>query len=132
MLLITSKRFPHTSHQCSDDRIFRATNAAYCPFTSDTCYCLVYVQFVLVFTWVDYSPARYGSYVYPAWADGLGWLMSFAVVVWIPVYAIVAVRRQHDDTVLQVGGGSTFLYTKFVCCGLVQCSIIRMLSLIHI
>jgi len=57
---------------------------------------------VLIFTWVDYSPARYGSYIYPAWADGLGWLMSLSVVVWIPVYAVFAVWKQYDGNVLQV------------------------------
>jgi len=55
-----------------------------------------------MFTWVDYSPARYGAYVYPVWADAVGWLMSLSVVVWIPVYAVVAVRKQHDPALLQV------------------------------
>ena len=60
------------------------------------------VQFVLIFAWVDYSPARYGNYVYPLWADALGWLMSFSVVIWIPVYAVFAVWKEYDGNLLQV------------------------------
>ena len=50
---------------------------------------------MLLFAWTDYSPARYGDYLFPAWADAMGWLMSLASVVWIPIVAVYLVCR--DD-----------------------------------
>jgi solute carrier family 6 GABA transporter-like protein 1 len=38
---------------------------------------------------VDYKPITYGkSYKYPQWAEGLGFCMSFASMIWVPAYAI--------------------------------------------
>lgn len=59
-------------------------------------------QFLLIFSWVDYKPAVYGSYVYPKWADGLGWLMSFASIIWIPIVAIWKICKERDGNVLKV------------------------------
>ena len=46
------------------------------------------MQAVLVFSLVKYKPAEYGSELYPVWADGLGWCMTMASVVPIPIIAI--------------------------------------------
>ncbi|XP_064626053.1 sodium- and chloride-dependent glycine transporter 1-like isoform X2 [Lineus longissimus] len=46
------------------------------------------ILFVLLFSWIDYSPAKYGDYVFPEWANILGWMMSLSVVIFIPIYAI--------------------------------------------
>ena len=42
---------------------------------------------MLVFSWVDYSPATYGDYEYPEWADAIGWVMTLAAVV--PIFIIM-------------------------------------------
>jgi Sodium:neurotransmitter symporter family len=59
-------------------------------------------QFLLVFNWADYKPSQYGSYVYPTWADVIGWFMSFFVVMWIPIYAIYRLCQEHDGGLLTV------------------------------
>jgi hypothetical protein len=59
-------------------------------------------QFLLIFNWADYQPSRYGDYIYPTWADVIGWFMSFFVVVWIPVYAIYLLCKEHDGGLLKV------------------------------
>jgi hypothetical protein len=46
-------------------------------------------QFILIYSWVDYSEVTYGGYVYPKWAAALGWLMTIAVVAGIFVTAAV-------------------------------------------
>lgn len=43
---------------------------------------------ILVFAIVQYAPVYYGSYKYPAWADGLGWGMVAAALIFIPVLAV--------------------------------------------
>ncbi|XP_032902071.1 sodium- and chloride-dependent GABA transporter ine-like isoform X1 [Amblyraja radiata] len=37
-----------------------------------------------VFVVLNFEPVRYGSYKYPAWAQGLGWVIALASLVWIP------------------------------------------------
>jgi len=46
-------------------------------------------QAIFIFYCVDYKPIKYGkSYNYPRWAEGLGFCMSFASMIWVPAYAI--------------------------------------------
>ena len=47
------------------------------------------LQALLLFTWIDHSPIQYGEYVFPAWATGLGWVLSFSSVTMIPLVAVV-------------------------------------------
>ncbi|CAN0366409.1 unnamed protein product [Lampetra planeri] len=47
----------------------------------------VLVSGILVFSIVQYKPARYGHYVYPGWAEALGWCISLLSIIWIPLGA---------------------------------------------
>ena len=56
------------------------------------------VQFLIVFTLVDHTPISLGHYVYPDWADGIGWLMFTVVVLMIPLIAVIEIvcaRHAH-------------------------------------
>jgi solute carrier family 6 amino acid transporter-like protein 5/7/9/14 len=53
---------------------------------------------ILVFSFIRYEPAKYGSYLYPTWADGLGWIMCMASVVPIFVVAIYKFIRTPGST----------------------------------
>lgn len=44
--------------------------------------------FILFFNWVEYKPASYGSYVYPLWADAVGWFVGLFPVAVIILTAI--------------------------------------------
>lgn len=46
-------------------------------------------------------PTEYGDYVFPNWATGLGWAMSFFSVSAIPIVAFVKVYQGHGP-ILQV------------------------------
>ncbi|XP_069768284.1 sodium- and chloride-dependent GABA transporter 1 isoform X2 [Narcine bancroftii] len=37
-----------------------------------------------VFIIIDFKPVHYGKYQYPDWAQGLGWVIALASLVWIP------------------------------------------------
>eukprot|EP00095_Tigriopus_kingsejongensis_P002782 maker-scaffold623_size123039-snap-gene-0.17 protein:Tk02782 transcript:maker-scaffold623_size123039-snap-gene-0.17-mRNA-1 annotation:"sodium-neurotransmitter symporter " len=39
---------------------------------------------ILIATWVGYKPMKYDKYVYPMWANGIGWVVSFVSVAAIP------------------------------------------------
>ncbi|XP_072171035.1 sodium- and chloride-dependent glycine transporter 1-like [Diadema setosum] len=45
---------------------------------------------IVIMSFVFYVPAYYGSYVFPDWAQAIGWLMAFASFLVIPVYATYA------------------------------------------
>ena len=58
-----------------------------------------------MFTIVDHSAVTLGHYVYPDWADALGWLMFAVVVTMIPLIAIIELvraRRAHPFLAISV------------------------------
>ena len=49
----------------------------------------------MIFTWVDYTPSKYGDYHFPAWADALGWMFTMTSVCAIPVVMIIQIARTN-------------------------------------
>lgn len=54
---------------------------------------------ILVFTWIDFVPARYGDYEFPTWANAIGWVLSFSSVSLIPLVAIYKIIREKGSFV---------------------------------
>ncbi|XP_008274789.1 sodium- and chloride-dependent GABA transporter ine [Stegastes partitus] len=50
--------------------------------------CPLLVLCILISSVVQFTPAHYGKYTYPGWAEGLGWGVSLVSIVWIPLGAI--------------------------------------------
>ncbi|KAI3372085.1 hypothetical protein L3Q82_006938 [Scortum barcoo] len=50
--------------------------------------CPMLVLCILISSIVQYTPARYGNYTYPLWAEWVGWGISLISIVWIPLGAI--------------------------------------------
>ncbi|XP_070689408.1 sodium- and chloride-dependent GABA transporter ine isoform X2 [Pempheris klunzingeri] len=50
--------------------------------------CPILVVCILTSSIVQYSPARYGQYTYPVWAEWVGWGVTLVSLVWIPLGAI--------------------------------------------
>lgn len=50
--------------------------------------CPMLVLCILISSIVQYTPARYGNYTYPLWAEWVGWGVSLISIVWIPLGAI--------------------------------------------
>ncbi|XP_077984736.1 sodium- and chloride-dependent glycine transporter 1-like [Glandiceps talaboti] len=46
------------------------------------------LAFIMVFSLVSYTPCQLGDYVYPKWAEIVGWIISLLSVALIPAYAI--------------------------------------------
>jgi len=46
-----------------------------------------------VFSVVKHSPVSLNEYVYPSWADGLGWLMFTVSVAMIPLVAVMQIVK---------------------------------------
>lgn len=62
-----------------------------------------YRQFILVFNWIEYKPASYGHYVYPTWADAVGWVVGVLPVVVVVLMAVDQICSGPDDlTIMEV------------------------------
>ncbi|XP_053107092.1 sodium- and chloride-dependent glycine transporter 1 isoform X4 [Hemicordylus capensis] len=61
----------------------------------------VIIFFILVFTVIQYRPITYSTYVYPAWAITIGFLMALSSVICIPIYAVFCILRSEGDSLLQ-------------------------------
>ncbi|XP_026228500.1 sodium- and chloride-dependent GABA transporter 1 isoform X1 [Anabas testudineus] len=48
----------------------------------------VLVTVILIFSIIQFKPARYENYVFPPWAQGVGWVIAMASIIWIPLGAI--------------------------------------------
>lgn len=48
------------------------------------------------------DPLKYGKYVYPGWAVGIGWAITLFVMLQIPFWAAVSIYRAPGNTFLQV------------------------------
>ncbi|XP_074653267.1 sodium-dependent proline transporter-like isoform X2 [Tubulanus polymorphus] len=46
------------------------------------------ILFIMIFTWIDFKPSKYGDHIYPVWADALGWMISITTIMPIPAVAI--------------------------------------------
>lgn len=47
-----------------------------------------FLLFIIVYGLMDYEPLQYEGYVYPAWANALGWAIAGSSIICIPVVAI--------------------------------------------
>ncbi|XP_061596093.1 sodium- and chloride-dependent GABA transporter ine [Cololabis saira] len=48
----------------------------------------VLITVILIFSIIQFKPARYEDYVFPPWAQGVGWVIALASIIWIPLGAI--------------------------------------------
>jgi hypothetical protein len=48
------------------------------------------LQCIIVFGFVWYEPLKYDDYVYPGWANAIGWGMAFSSILCMPILAIGA------------------------------------------
>ncbi|XP_052280879.1 sodium- and chloride-dependent glycine transporter 1-like isoform X2 [Dreissena polymorpha] len=66
------------------------------------CICWTFITpagtlFILLFAWIDYKPVTYASYHYPAWAETLGWFLSFTAISAVPLVAVYKVTTYRKD-----------------------------------
>uniref|UniRef100_A0A3Q3W523 Transporter n=1 Tax=Mola mola TaxID=94237 RepID=A0A3Q3W523_MOLML len=50
--------------------------------------CFFLLQVILIFSIIQFKPARYEDYVFPPWAQGVGWVIAMASIIWIPLGSI--------------------------------------------
>jgi hypothetical protein len=55
---------------------------------TDSKLCVLYLQFIIVYGLVGYEPLTYEQYVYPVWANVLGWIIAGSSIIMIPGTAV--------------------------------------------
>lgn len=60
------------------------------------------LQFILIFTVIQYKPITYNNYVYPGWSLAIGFFMALSSVVCIPIYALYKISRSPGATFREV------------------------------
>ncbi|XP_072302725.1 sodium- and chloride-dependent GABA transporter ine [Eucyclogobius newberryi] len=46
------------------------------------------ITVILIFSVIQFKPARYEDYVFPPWAQGVGWVIALASIIWVPLGAV--------------------------------------------
>ncbi|XP_071755839.1 sodium- and chloride-dependent GABA transporter 1 [Centroberyx gerrardi] len=57
---------------------------------------------ILISSVIQYTPAHYGKYKYPVWAEGVGWGISLVSIVWIPLGAIQEICKNKGSFLQRV------------------------------
>lgn len=60
------------------------------------------LQFILIFTVIQYKPITYNDYVYPGWSLAIGFAMALSSVVCIPIYALYKISKSPGATFREV------------------------------
>jgi len=55
------------------------------------------VVLILVFSWINYKGSSYDDYIFPAWANVLGWCITFSSVVCVPIVAIWKIFHEEGS-----------------------------------
>uniref|UniRef100_T1GSD5 Uncharacterized protein n=1 Tax=Megaselia scalaris TaxID=36166 RepID=T1GSD5_MEGSC len=50
---------------------------------------------VFIFTMTDIGQTQFGDYVFPVWADSLGWMMGACTLIPFPIFTIYQLHK-HD------------------------------------
>lgn len=49
------------------------------------------ILIILIFSWVSYNPYESGGYVYPDWANAVGWIIALTAILAVPIMAVVQI-----------------------------------------
>lgn len=52
-------------------------------------------QFIMIFLVINYAPLQLNDYIYPDWANGVGWCLVVFSFAFIPGLMIVAVIQEY-------------------------------------
>eukprot|EP00091_Calanus_sinicus_P016116 TRINITY_DN35345_c0_g1_i1.p1 TRINITY_DN35345_c0_g1~~TRINITY_DN35345_c0_g1_i1.p1 ORF type:complete len:161 (-),score=42.49 TRINITY_DN35345_c0_g1_i1:203-685(-) len=50
---------------------------------------------IFLFSWYNYEPLTKGSYTYPAWANGIGWIIAMLGILPVPFTAIYVFAKAY-------------------------------------
>jgi len=48
---------------------------------------------ILIWSMIDYEPARYGNFIFPGWAQAIGWLILMTALILVPLFAFLQIKK---------------------------------------
>lgn len=51
------------------------------------------LQFILIFSCIEYEPMEYHGYHYPGWAQAIGWLLVVLTLSLIPIWMVIKICK---------------------------------------
>jgi hypothetical protein len=54
----------------------------------------VIFQVILAYSWASHEPLTKGNYVYPEWADAVGWIIAMIAILAVPAAAIYQIVQK--------------------------------------
>ncbi|CAN9513221.1 unnamed protein product [Ophioblennius macclurei] len=64
--------------------------------------CPVLMLCILISSIAQFTPAHYGTYTYPVWAECVGWVVSLFSIVWIPLGAIHEISKNKGSFIERI------------------------------
>jgi len=61
----------------------------------------VVLMCILIYSLVSFEPLQLGDYVYPTWAEAIGWFLAAIALSQIPIWAAITVWKQPGSTALE-------------------------------
>ncbi|XP_038151362.1 sodium- and chloride-dependent GABA transporter ine isoform X1 [Cyprinodon tularosa] len=65
-------------------------------------FCPLLMLCILGSSIIQYTPPRYGEYMYPLWARLVGWVISLVSIVWIPLCAIHEIYNSEGSLLQRI------------------------------
>ncbi len=59
-------------------------------------------QIIMIFNWIGYVPLTYGEYVFPDWAQALGWGLASLSLICLPIGMALGVKQSTGKNLWQV------------------------------
>ncbi|KAJ8320365.1 hypothetical protein KUTeg_001952 [Tegillarca granosa] len=59
-------------------------------------------QVTFVFTMISYKPPNYGTYIYPGYAQVIGWTVASIPIISIPVYIVIQLKHAPGTSLYEV------------------------------
>ncbi|XP_033127169.1 sodium- and chloride-dependent glycine transporter 2-like isoform X2 [Anneissia japonica] len=69
--------------------IFRIWHLFWCVLTP------LFLSFVLLFNWIDWSEPKYGDLPFPSWGVAIGWLIVSSIILWVPAIWIFEIATSQ-------------------------------------
>ena len=54
---------------------------------------LLSLLIILIWSMIDYEPARYGNFIFPGWAQAIGWLILMTALILVPLFAFLQIKK---------------------------------------
>uniref|UniRef100_T1JCL7 Transporter n=1 Tax=Strigamia maritima TaxID=126957 RepID=T1JCL7_STRMM len=64
-------------------------------------FCPIILTVILIYSLVSFEPLELAGYVYPGWAEAIGWSLAAVALGQIPIWAIVTVWKQPGNNLLE-------------------------------